>query len=80
MILSWKKKINKLNPEPIPNDAHAHECSMSKDTNYAEIEIYKGVCSYQKYLLEKLDTESLILRVCKNYPLQKETCGCIDSG
>lgn len=32
-------------------------------THHVEIEIYKGVCAYQKYLLEILDTESLILHV-----------------
>lgn len=32
---------------------------LEVETQYAEIHMYKGVCSYQKYLLKILDTEIL---------------------
>lgn len=41
------------------------------------IEIYKGVCSYQKYLLENIGYREFDI-ACTRMTCKKGFCGCID--
>lgn len=52
-VLIWKRKeINRKKTQK--RSKRVHDLSLRMKTHYAEIEIYKGVCSYQKYFLENI--------------------------